>query len=182
MKHKNLFALVLAAALLLTACGGPAQAETEPTPVEYSHPVGITITMPQGFTQIEMEGILAGFSNNAEAVNVVFEEMLFEEIISYGYDPAAISLEDYARVTADRLGIEEQPQTEAHGNVYLRHETDNGSYKMTFFEYMHRGEAAFWIATFMCLTEDAEALAPEFARWNSTIQLPAEGVTSKSAG
>ena len=101
MKHKSLFALVLAAALLLTACGGPAQAETEPPMVEYSHPVGITITLPQGFAQIETEGILAGFSNSAEAINVVFEEMLFEEIISYGYDPAAISLEDYARVTAD---------------------------------------------------------------------------------
>lgn len=178
MKHKKLFALVLAAALLLTACGGPAQAETEPPMVEYSHPVGITITLPQGFAQIETEGILAGFSNSAEAINVVFEEMLFEEIISYGYDPAAISLEDYARVTADRLGIEEQPQTDAHGNVYLRHESDSGDHAMTFFEYMHRGEAAFWIATFMCLTEDAETLAPEFARWNTTVQLPKEGVTT----
>ena len=76
MKHKKLFALVLAATLLLTACGGPAQAETEPPMVEYSHPVGITITLPQGFAQIETEGILAGFSNSAEAINVVFEEML----------------------------------------------------------------------------------------------------------
>ena len=178
MKHQKFFALILAAALLLTACSGPAPVETEPALVKYEHPVGLTITMPEGFAQIEMEGVLAGYGSNAEEINVVFEELLFEEIVSYGYDPAQISLEDYARVTGERIGVEAQPQTDDLGGVYFRHDREADGHTMTFFEYMHRGEAAFWVVTFMCLADRAEALAPEFARWNATVQLPAEGVTT----
>ena len=138
MKHQKFFALILAAALLLTACSGPAPVETEPALVKYEHPVGLTITMPEGFAQIEMEGVLAGYGSNAEAINVVFEELLFEEIVSYGYDPAQISLEDYARVTGERIGVEAQPQTDDLGGVYFRHDRAADGYTMTFFEYMHR--------------------------------------------
>ena len=174
MHNKRFFALVLAAVLLLTACGGPAPAETEPTLVRYDHPIGVSLSMAEGFEVTQVEGVL-GCYQGTEA-NVRFAEELFVSLEALGISPE-ISLEEYAQLILDAYGLEGEPLTDSRGNVYIAYSQVVQDQDVAYYAYFSRNDVAFWTTTFMCFAQIAPELEDDFSLWASTIELPAEAVT-----
>lgn len=197
---KKALSVLLAAVLLLSllaACGAepqpaeeptgePTETQTEPQTepgeenelVEYHHSIGVSLSMAKGFVESEAEGILGCYEG--ELSNVRFAEELFVNLESLGYDPN-MSLEEYARLILDVYQLEGAPLTDDHGNVYIVYNQDIQGYDVAYYAYFTRGEAAFWMTTFMCFAEIAPDMEDDFALWASTIQVPATAVTEPIA-
>lgn len=167
MKIKAL-TIVLALALILCACGAS-------EPVAYTHPTGLQITMPEGFSQIEPEGFLGGYDNRKLGVSLLFNEELYESMANAGLDPE-LTLEEYGQLILDAYGMEGSTAVSEYGNHYIRYDQVIEGIPFTYIAYHYQNDVAFWSLTFALKTEDVEALAPEIAQWASTVQLPTQAI------
>lgn len=179
MKAKQILAAVLLAALimgLLTACSTPTGDETQapPSPIEYRHSIGVSLSMAEGFTESSVEGILAGYEGSE--VNVRFAEELFETLEGLGYS-REMTLEEYAQLILDAYGFSGEPMTDTYGNVRISYTQEVQGREVAYYAYFDKGEAAFWTTTFMCFAELAPSLEADFGLWASTIQVPDTAVT-----
>ena len=181
MKEKKLYMIVLLAVLLLgllAACGTPDAGESQPQSalVRYDHPIGISLSMAEGFTVYEHDGILGSYIAEGGRVTVLFAEELFESMENYGFD-ADLTLEEYAQLIADVYGVDAQPTVDSYGNVMLAYEGEANGMEFSYFAYFHRNDSAFWMTTFTCMRDRAEELKDDFALWASTIEIPDGPVT-----
>lgn len=179
MRAKKQLSIVLTAVLLLgllTACGTPSPAESQPQSalVRYDHPIGISLSMAEGFEVTQIEGILACYQG-AEA-NVRFAEELFVSLEALGIS-ADMSLEDYARLILDAYALEGEPLTDSRSNVYIVYNQVIQDQDVAYYAYFSRNDVAFWTTTFMCFAQAAPELEDDFSLWASTIELPAGAVT-----
>lgn len=181
MKTKRLLSIVLAAVLmlgLLTACGTPSPAESQPQPtlVRYDHPIGISMTMVEGFEPADAEGFLGGYKNRDLFISIAMAEELYESMANVGLDPE-LTLEEYGQFILDAYGIEGTVGPDALGNPRIRYEKEVQGQPISYFGYLYRNDVAFWTVTFMCKRADADALEADIAAWAATVQIPAEAVT-----
>lgn len=182
MREKKWYSIVLLAVLvlgLLTACGAPDADESQPQSalVRYDHPIGISLSMAEGFTVYEHESMLGCFSSDDGRISVFFAEELRESLENYGFE-ADLTLEEYARLIADVYGLEAEPTVDSYGNVMIAYEGEGNGMEFSHFAYFHQNESAYWMTTFNCMRDRAEELADDFALWASTIEIPQEPVTA----
>lgn len=181
MKSKRLHSFVLLAILLLgllTACGTSPAGESQPQSalVRYDHPIGISLSMAEGFTETEAEGFLGGYTSEAGDIGVIFAEELYESMENFGLD-SDLTLEEYAQLIADSYGLDTAPTTDTNGNLCLVYLREVNGRQFTYYAYFNQNDVAFWTTTFMCLTDESLELADDFATWASSIEIPAEAVT-----
>ena len=165
-------ALSIGLVLMLVLCACTASSE----PVQYTHPTGLRICMPEGFEVMEAEGFLGGYQNRDLVVTMVMAEELYESLANVGIDPD-MTLEEYGQLVLDAYGIEGTGGTSAHGTPYIRYEREIEGVKAVYYAYLYRNDVAFWTITLMCAAEDAETMEEQFSLWASTVEIPAEAVT-----
>lgn len=179
MRTKQILSVLVLAALLLgllTACSTPGGEETQapPSPVEYRHSIGVSLSMAEGFTESSVEGILAGYEGSE--VNIRFAEELFETLEGLGYS-REMTLEEYAQLILDAYGLSGEPLTDSYGNVCITYTQEIQGREVAYYAYFDKGAAAFWTTTFMCFAELAPSLEADFGLWASTIRVPDTAVT-----
>lgn len=183
MKLRKLLSILLVLAMtvcMLSACGsgesGTESGGGEPAdPYEgltlYEHPVGLSLKMAEGFTQSEVEGILACYEG--ERSNVRMEAEAFTTLEALGYNGSEMTEEEYGQLIREAYALEGDVQTDDYGNVYIAYNQEVQEVSVSYFAFFDKGEDAFWTTTFMCMTEQAEELEPDFHLWAGTIQVGA---------
>ena len=170
MKTKKLFSIVLAAVLLMTACG-----TGTPTPVRYDHPIGLSLTMWEGFEVKDYEGFTGGYENRDQGICMIMAEELYESLANVGIDPE-MTLAEYGQLINDSYNTAGTVGTDALGNTYFTYEREVQGGQASYFAYLYQNDVAFWTITFMCAREKADAMAEEFASWAATVELPTQAV------
>lgn len=181
MRTKQLLSIVLTAVLLglLTACGTSPAAESQPQSalVRYDHPIGISLSMAEGFEIAEVEGILAGYQNRERVINVVVAEELYESLENVGLE-SELTLEEYGQLLLDSYGIQGSNRADSLGQQHILYEKAVEGQQVRYYAYLYQNDVAFWTVTFMCKRADAPELEEAFSLWASTVQIPAEAVTA----
>lgn len=181
---KKTTAMLLAFILcLFAACGGedmpadtaapPASSSETPDPyaglTRYEHPIGIALYMDEGFTEGEIEGILACYEG-AE-VNVRFAVESLESLAALGYED--MTEMEYAALIRDTYQVAGEPLADENGNVCLPYIQDIQGVQVAYYAYFNKTADAFWTTTFMCMAEGAAAWEADFALWAQSIEITA---------
>ncbi|MBQ8831126.1 MAG: hypothetical protein IJ017_05975 [Oscillospiraceae bacterium] len=169
MKLKNIavFLLVLTICVsLMTGCGG----EDDPYKglVLYEHPVGISLYMEKGFSETEIDGVLGCYQG--EIANVRFGKDTFEALAEVGYTDDMTESE-YAKLVIAAYGLDSEVKTDGYGNVYIAYVENISGADVSYYAFFNKSTDAFWMTTFMCMTEYAEKLEDDFCLWASSISV-----------
>ena len=126
---------------------------------------GMSISLPEGFTQAEFAEFTAAFDSPEVAVFVIKE--LFSEADWEDY-----TLEQYAQLVqqnnTDKLPT---PVTQTEGLTVFEHSAYNQLESCTFkyLSVMFKGPDAFWLFQFTCSTDIYDQYKPYFISWAKTV-------------
>lgn len=164
MKQKHIFAIALTVILIAGTFVGCGVADIEDLML-YEHPVGVSLRMEEGFTETEVEGLLACYEGpNA---NVRIEEEAFATLEALGY--SITTEEDYAQLILDAYQLNGIVETDEYGNVYIAYTEEIQGTTVAYYAFFDKGEYSFWTTTFMCLEAQAQRYLDDFHLWASTI-------------
>jgi len=188
MRKKRMFALLLALGLLLsllTGCSGeqggqaPETGESAEELTDYEHSVGLSMKMAPGFTETDIEGIMAGYEG--EAANVRIEAERFDQLEALGYAGEEMTAAEYGQLIRDAYGLEGEVAEDEYGTVFLPYSQLVQEIEVSYYAFFHKGEDAFWTVTFMCFAETADQLEGDFHLWASTVETgPAPAAQAES--
>ncbi len=163
---KKIISIVLLLALLLmsSACG----LFTEPkdaAPKEFNAD-GLTITLTEGFTQSELNGMTC-FDSSKAAVFIVKEAFtLLEGLEDY-------TIDEYAElVMASNESKNPALSKKDDGTPVMEFDFYNEEEKATYDYYcvMLKSSEAFYLVQFACLKENYEVYKPYFEAWSASIK------------
>lgn len=164
MKLKQNFSIALVVILIVSAFTGCGGVDIENLTL-YEHPVGVSLQMEAGFSETEVEGILACYEGpNA---NVRIEEEAFATLEALGY--SIMTEEEYAQLILDAYQLNGSVETDEYGNVYIVYTEEIQGATVAYYAFFDKGEYSFWTTTFMCFESQAQRYADDFRLWASTI-------------
>ena len=167
MKRFALTAVVLVLCIGLCAgCGTSESADPVVELVQYDHPAGISIRMPAGFTQGNVEGVLACYEG--EEANVRFAEEPFESLEMLGYSRDMTEAE-YAELIRESYGFGGEIGTDEYGTVCYSYTQEIQNTPVAYYAFFEKGEYSFWTTTFMCMGSQSAKLEADFHLWASTV-------------
>lgn len=127
------------------------------TETVYTLDVGAQITLPEGLTQVDMEGYDVFMHNNRVAFALNHEEK-----------PADWTLEDYAAALSEGYGIATLAQN-SHGVLASAYSTENEGVVNYYYITVYETEEAFWVCQIFCLESAVETYGNDIARWASSL-------------
>lgn len=144
MKKRSLIALLLCAVMLLTcACEfGKAKPKTFTA-------AGMTIELTEDFTEKDMLGFTAVYQSDDVLVFALKEEF---DILGDG-----MNVDEYAQLVLDANKMDADIQHEG-GHTYFTFEKTVSGKDMTYTAVLYKGEDAYWMIQFACLTSDYDKL------------------------
>lgn len=154
MKKRSLIALLLCAVMLL-ACGCSAEPKTFTTN-------GLTIELTDDFTEETMDGFTAAFQSKD-----VFVFALKESFNVLGSD---MNLDEYAQLVLDANTMEAEIQHESEQTFFTFEKSVSGK-DMTYTAVVYKGEDAYWMIQFACLTSDYAKLKDTILGYAATVEV-----------
>jgi len=154
MKKRSLIALLLCAVMLL-ACGCSAKAKTFTAS-------GMTIELTEDFTEKDMLGFTAVYQSDDVLVFALKEEF---EILG-----DEMNLDEYAQLVLDANKLDEDIKHEGEHTYFSFEKTVSGK-DMTYTAVVFKGEDAYWMIQFACLTSDYAKLEDTIFGYASSVEV-----------
>ena len=135
---KKITAKIIAAVmavLMLASVAGCAAAE----PVKYDIGNGLSIVLPDGLQEVEMEG----FEN--------------------------LTLEEYAELSATAYALDPGYAADANGNLVTTYNADVDGTNFFYYTTLRQGSDCFWTINFACEDAKKAEFTDLFTQWNASI-------------
>lgn len=163
---RSLFRCMAAAAVLalvlLSGCGRAVAV--------YDSGAGLTIVMHEGMEPFAAEGAVMALAD--ERCMMTAQRESLEGYTAGGLELGAMSLEEYAHLTALANGLDGQFESDENGNLYLSRNVQVEGGEYYYHTVVYRGSDAFWLLTFACSEELAEDYAGYFTEWSDSVNVP----------
>ncbi len=166
MKKNPVFILSVLAVLLTLVCGG---CKAEKAPAYYDTRTGLTLTMEEGMSPFESDGITAALSGESSMMTAVRHE--YELYAELGFDIAPMTVEEYAEFLTQISGSEQEFSYDAAGNYHVTYTARVDGRNYYYYGIMAKGTDAFWMVTFSCLEDDIDRYSVLFPEWGSSIEV-----------
>ena len=128
---------------------------------------GLIITLPGDFIQEELQGQTAYFESNEAIAVILKEEFTTFEAIGISTD---MSLVEYAELLMELYGHEGDIY-ELEGLIFFEYEATITGTDFSYFATVFRGDDAYWMVQFACLSDDYDELCEEFVEWALTVEV-----------
>lgn len=94
----------------------------------------------------------------------------FEAFEAFGYDPEAMTLDEYAALVAQaNTQFGGEFEKDANGNYAVTYTSTVGETTFYYHATVVKGTNAFWVITFACYEADSDTYADQFVNWANTI-------------
>ena len=153
MKKRNLIALLLCAVMLLT-CGCSAKAKTFTAS-------GMTIELTEDFTEKDMLGFTAVYQSED-----VFVFALKEEFDILGDE---MNVDEYAELVLEANQMDADVEHEGEHTYFTFDKTVSGK-DMTYTAVLYKGEDAYWMIQFACLSKDYDKLEDTIFGYANSVE------------
>jgi hypothetical protein len=154
MKKRSLIALLLCAVLLLT-CGCTAKPKTFTAS-------GMTIELTEDFAEKEMVGFTAVYQSKDVFVFALKEEF---EILGDSMD-----LDEYADLVLEANQMDADVEHEGEHTYFTFDKTVSGK-DMTYTAVLYKGEDAYWMIQFACLSKDYDDLKDTIFGYAASVEV-----------
>ena len=166
MKKKLLvasaIALVGVSCLTFAGCFGSSYKEKD-----FLCDEGLSITLDESFSEMQ-----AAFTYTLSSNNVVFmaQKEGFDAFESAGYDPYAMTLQEYAEMCVENNNLQGPVlEDEERGLVTFSYVKNVSGDNFYYYATVHKSGDAFWLCQFSCFEEKQLTYATQMADWASTI-------------
>ena len=151
------------AVLMLAALAGCGLLESEP--VKYDIGNGLSVTLPAGMQEVELEGFTKILAN--DKIGVYFVRETVDELADVGLEN--LTLEEYAELSEAAYALENPYTADANGNLVTTYNTDVDGVSYFYYTTLRQAADAFWTINFVC-EDSAKALYSDlFTQWNAGI-------------
>lgn len=157
-------ALALIFLLTFSGCGFLAG-----DPIEYSNGTGLTVEMPKGMEPFSAEGFAMAYAADDIMMSAVKES--FDDYAELELDLAAMSLEEYARLTREINGLEQDFSVDGAGNLFVTYSANIDGRDYFYYSTLRKGTDAFWVVTFACPEKNSDKYCEAFEGWSASIEV-----------
>lgn len=168
MKSRSLSRILsaaIAAILMLCAvgCAGEKALKT------YRTDAGLTVTMHEGMVEFEAGGITAALADDSCMMTAVRHD--YQQFTDLGFDITAMTAEEYAALSADLTGTEQEFSFDSNGNYHTTYTAVVDGDEYFYYGVIVKGTDAFWLVTFTCEADRSGEYAPLFAEWSGSVEV-----------
>jgi len=135
---------------------------------KYSSDKGLSIRLPEGFTEVSMAG--ATYALSGEHGYFIAMRDDFDGMYSKYEFPSTASLFDYAQFIIAGNEIETQIAVRGKDDLYFTYTSAaEGQEEYFYYATVRKGSDAFWLCQFACKSSLKELNSPLFDEWSYNI-------------
>lgn len=168
-----LLSVLLLTIILLSGCFGDGEVKDEKFTSDNGYEITLDSTFYESYTDIENSDLYLESLN--VVVSVVRED--FEIVSDAGYNPYAMTADQYASMLIDEL---------YYSGISVNYYDDNYDENIEIFDYVYysdyetyyyytivnKGTDAFWTTQFICENDNKIDYLEDIAKWSNTIVIP----------
>ncbi len=170
MKRIIILALVLIlAAGLFSGCAKEIiepDAEKIAKLTQYEGKNGIKVSMDEGFTPTEIEGVDSAWLKEGIALSCNIDT--FDYLEEQGF--TVKDEKDYAKQAIKQYGHNVKPMVNEYGVTFVTYNQVIRNMTYSYAAFYYKGESSYLCATFTCPTDNFEEYKDSFHLWSTTLE------------